>query len=236
MRLDKLLSSLGYCSRREVRALLREGHVTVSGSSRLSPDMHVEPSSVSVDGEALDALPPIVLMLNKPAGHECSHAASGPSVYDCLPDRFRVRNPTLACVGRLDKDTTGLLLLTDDGELLHALTSPKKHVEKAYRVTLRDTLKGTEVALFASGNLLLDGEEKPLLPAVLLVLGEREAELVICEGRFHQVKRMFEACGNEVVSLHRARVGKLELGTLPEGEWRFLEPLEVELLRQPNQA
>lgn len=234
MRLDKLLSNLGYCSRREVRSLLREGRVQISKRVARAADEHVEPSDVTVDGEALDPLPPLTLMLHKPAGLECSHAAAGPSVYDCLPERFRLRNPVLACVGRLDKDTTGLLLLTDDGALLHELTSPRRHVEKIYQVELRDDLTGTEGVLFERGDLMLEGETKPLLPARLNVCGPRQAELTLYEGRFHQVKRMFEACGNEVVKLHRQRVGNLELSDLAAGAWRTLSAEELQSLRAPQ--
>ena len=161
-------------------------------------------------------------MLNKPAGFTCSRADQGRLVYELLPPRFLQRSPPLSTVGRLDADTTGLLLFTDDGKLLHRLISPKSSTEKTYEATLARPLEGHETELFASGDLMLRGEEKPLLPARLEVTGERSARLTITEGRYHQVRRMFAATGNHVEALHRARFGALELGGLPEGEWRVL--------------
>jgi len=173
-----------------------------------------------MDGEPLDHPGELLLLLNKPAGRVCSHdAAEGPSVYDLLPHRWRRRNPPVTSVGRLDKDTTGLLLLTDRSGLVHRLTSPKHKVPKVYRALLdRDPPAGIE-AIFSSGTLLLAGEEAPCAPAPLRLLGERRAEVVLVEGRYHQVKRMFASQGCGVVELDRVRFGSLELGNLPRGSW-----------------
>jgi 16S rRNA pseudouridine516 synthase len=143
-------------------------------------------------------------------------------VYDLLPPRFRLRNPVLSTVGRLDRDTSGLLLLTDDGQLLHRIIAPKSKLPKVYRATLANDLRGDEAALFASGTLLLEGEQSPLLPAELQAIGARQARLTLHEGRYHQVRRMFAAAGNHVVALHRERLGGLALGDLPEGGWEML--------------
>jgi len=136
----------------------------------------------------------------------------------------------VSTVGRLDADTTGLILLTDDGKLLHRLISPRSETPKTYEATLARPLEGHEAALFASGTLMLRGEDKPLLPAQLDVTGERTARLTITEGRYHQVRRMFAAAGNHVEALHRAAFGSLTLGDLPEGEWRLLGAEEVAAL------
>jgi 16S rRNA pseudouridine516 synthase len=176
----------------------------------------------------------MVLMLHKPAGVTCSQKESGPLVYDLLPDRWRRRNPALSSVGRLDKDTSGLLLFTDDGALLHRIISPKRHVAKRYEATLARPLEGGEAATFASGALLLEGEDKPLLPAALEPIGSDRARLTIHEGRYHQVRRMFAAVGNHVAALHRDRVGGLALpADLAPGAYRVLSSAQVEAIFQP---
>lgn len=221
-RLSKWLVQLGYVeTRREADLFLDECHVEIDGNPCGRGDVKCVPAQVTIDGEPMDAAR-LVLMLHKPAGYVCSHEDSGLRVYDLLPDRYRFRVPKLITVGRLDKDTTGLLLMTDDGQLSHKLTHPRHHVPKVYDVTLRDALKGGEAELFAKGTLMLEGETAPLQPAEMEVLGEKQARLTLHEGRFHQVKRMFLATGNEVVALHRAAQGGLDLGDLPQGEWRAL--------------
>jgi 16S rRNA pseudouridine516 synthase len=229
-RLSKWLVQLGYVeTRREAEAFLDECHVEIDGHPTTRGDAKCIPRNVTIDGEPMDAAR-LVLMLNKPAGYVCSHEDSGLRVYDLLPDRYRFRVPKLITVGRLDKDTTGLLLITDDGTLAHKLTHPRHHVPKIYDVTLRDPLKGNEAALFVKGTLMLDGETAPLLPAQMEVLANNRARLTLNEGRYHQVKRMFAATGNEVLELHRAAQGKLILGDLAQGEWRALTPDDEALL------
>jgi len=158
----------------------------------------------------------------------CSHKEEGALVYDILPGRWRARDPAISTIGRLDKQTTGLLLLTDDGVLLHRVISPKRHVAKVYRAGLARPLTGTEGALFASGELVLEGEDKPLAPAVLEVVSPTEALLTVTEGRYHQVRRMFAAAGNHVEALHRERLGGLVLpADLAPGQWRLATADEV---------
>ena len=166
---------------------------------------------------------PFTIMLNKPSGYTCSHKDPDKIVYDLLPERFQNRKPKFSMVGRLDKYTTGQLLLTDDGDLLHRITHPKKHAAKYYRVTLRDDLRGDEAKLFGSGAFMMKGEEKPLKPAEWKPEGAREGIMVLHEGRNRQIRRMFEQLGNEVVTLHRFQTGGLVLGDLEEGTWRALD-------------
>src|SRR5690554_5773289 len=230
MKLLRLLANLGYGSRREVLAMFREGRVTDADGEVLYADDRVEHARVRLDGEPLDPAPGMVLMLHKPVGHTCSTKDAGRLVYDLLPPRFRLRRPVLSTVGRLDRDTSGLLLMTDDGPLLHRITSPKSRVPKTYEAELAEPLRGDEAALFASGGLMLESEETPLQPALLEDLGGRRARLTISEGRYHQVRRMFAAVGNHVQALHRSRVGALELGDLSPGEWRRLEALECDAI------
>ncbi|HPE48529.1 MAG TPA: pseudouridine synthase [Hyphomonas sp.] len=216
--LAKYLAGLGYGSRKEMEAAIRAGRVTG------------ECESLRFDGEPLDPPPGMVILMNKPAGFTCSRSDQGRLVYELLPPRFLKRDPALSSVGRLDADTTGLLLFTDDGKLLHRLISPKSEIEKTYEATLARPLEGHEADLFANGTLVLRGEDKPLLPARLVATGERTARLTITEGRYHQVRRMFAAAGNHVEALHRARFGPLELDGLAEGEWRLLTAKEAESL------
>jgi 16S rRNA pseudouridine516 synthase len=225
-RLDQLLASLGYCSRREARAWLDAGRVTVRGEPARDPAQKVDPADVRVDGEPPDHPDGLLLAFHKPLGLVCSHdEREGPAIYSLLPPRWRHRNPAVTSIGRLDKDTSGLLLLTDLSPLVHRLTSPKHKVPKIYRAIVDRDLSPDLVPLFASGTLQLAGEEKPCAPAGLRLLAPREAELTLTEGRFHQVRRMFAACGANVLTLHRSHFGDLALGDLPPGEWREL-PLD----------
>lgn len=230
MRLVRLIANLGYGSQKDVRALLRDGRVTRADGTELAESDKVDFADIRVDGEELDPPAGLVVMLNKPAGYTCSTSDPGRIVYELLPPRFMRRNPILAPVGRLDRDTTGLLLLTDDGTLLHRLTSPRHHVPKVYDVTLARPLDGSEAEVFASGTVMLNSEKTPLAPAQLTVSGPTSARLTLHEGRYHQVKRMFAAVGNHVESLHRSGLGPLTLGDLPEGQWRALEPGEIAAL------
>jgi 16S rRNA pseudouridine516 synthase len=228
LRLDRLLANLGYGSRKEVQGLVMAGLVELDGQPLTQPDRHVTltadlPSRMRVAGGGLDPLPGLALMLHKPLGVTCSHKDVGPLVHDLLPPRWRRRDPIISTVGRLDKDSSGLLLLTDDGALLHRINAPKSHVSKRYRVHLDRPLVGTEAATFLQGGMMLDGEHKPLLPAVLEVLGAREVHLTLSEGRYHQVRRMFAAIGNHVTALHRDRIGGLDLPPdLAPGSWRVM--------------
>lgn len=226
-RLDQLLSNLGYCSRREARDWVKAEAVTVAGKPVKDAGDKVDPAQVRVDDEPLDHPDGLLLLLHKPLGVVCSHEVrEGPSIYGLLPERWQRRNPQVTSIGRLDKDTSGLLLLTDQSVLVHQLTSPKRKVPKLYRATVDHDLTPDLVSLFASGTLLLAGEKEPCAPAELRLLGPREAELTLTEGRFHQVRRMFAERGANVLTLHRARFGALELGDLPAGQWREL-PLDT---------
>ena len=222
MKLVKHIANLGYGSRKDVQWMFREGRITNAAGEVLYADDPLDHDDVRVDGEPLDPPPGLLLMLHKPVDFTCSTKDRGRVVYDLLPPRYRLRSPALSTVGRLDRDTSGLLLLTDDGQLLHRIIAPKSKLPKVYLATLAEDLRGDEAAVFASGTLMLEGEQTPLLPAELEVLGPRSARLTLHEGRYHQVRRMFAAVGNHVAVLHRERVGGLALDELPVGEWRML--------------
>jgi 16S rRNA pseudouridine516 synthase len=223
MKLVKHLANLGYGSRKDVQWMFREGRITDAAGEVMYADDPLDHDNVRVDGEPLDLAPGLLLMLHKPVGYTCASKDPGRIVYDLLPPRFRLRSPVLSTVGRLDRETSGLLLLTDDGQLLHRIISPKSKLPKVYLATLAEDLRGDEGATFASGALMLDNETTPLLPAELEVLGPRQARLTLQEGRYHQVRRMFAAVGNHVDALHRERIGGLGLDGLPAGEWRVLD-------------
>lgn len=223
MKLLRTIANLGYGSRKQVQAMFREGRVTDAAGDVLYADDTVPHGDVRLDGEPLDPPAGLVLLLHKPTGYTCSTRDPGRIVYDLLPPRFRLRSPLLSTVGRLDRETSGLLLLTDDGGLLHRIVSPKSKLSKVYEATLAEDLRGNEGEVFGSGTLMLEGEKTPLAPAGFEVLGARRARVVLTEGRYHQVRRMFAAIGNHVEALHRSRVGGLGLGDLPEGGWRALD-------------
>jgi 16S rRNA pseudouridine516 synthase len=226
-RLDQLLSNLGYCSRREARAWIADGRVTVGGETAADVSQKAKAAEVRIDGEPLDHPDGLLLLLHKPIGLVCSHdEREGASIYSLLPERWRRRNPVVTSIGRLDKDTSGLLLLTDQSPLVHRLTSPKHKVPKVYRATVDQDLSPELVPLFSSGTFLLSGEKEPCAPATLRIISPREAEITLIEGRYHQVRRMFSARGATVLTLHRERFGPLELGDLPAGTWREL-PLDT---------
>lgn len=225
-RLDQLLSSLGYCSRSKARDWVKAGAVTVRGEETDDFGSRVNPGDVRVDGEPLDHPDGLLLLLHKPLGLVCSHdSREGPNIYSLLPERWQRRNPQVTSIGRLDKETSGLLLLTDQSPLVHRLTSPKHKVPKVYRATLDRDLTPELVPLFASGTLQLDEEEKSCAPAELKIISPREAELTLIEGKYHQVRRMFAATGTTVLALQRTRFGDLALGDLVPGQWREL-PLD----------
>ncbi len=233
LRLDRLLANMGYGSRREIQALAKNGRILLDGEPVRDADRRIPltddlPARMTLDGKAIDPPPGLTLMLHKPPGVTCSHKEAGPLVYDLLPTRWRLRDPAISTIGRLDKETSGLLLMTDDGDLLHRVISPRNHVAKRYRVTLDRPLRGDEAETFAAGGLMLDGETKPLLPATMETLSPTLVLLTLTEGRYHQVRRMFAAMGNHVLALHRESLGGLDLPEdLAPGAWRVLEAADI---------
>lgn len=195
----------------------------MAGLPASSSESKVVPDEVRVDGESLEAPDGLLVLFHKPAGCVCSRSeGEGQTVFDLLPARWSRRNPPIATIGRLDRDTTGILLLTDLGELIQRWTSPRHKVPKDYELEVDHDLDAALVPLFAAGTLQLEGEPKPCLPAKLEILSTRAARLELVEGRYHQVKRMFASQGCTVTRLHRSRFGDFTLAELPPGEWRVL--------------
>ncbi len=231
MKLVKLLANLGYGSRREVEKLIKGGVVTDADGNILCSKDFPGAENVRVLGEPLDAAFPLTLMMNKPEGYTCSTEDPGDTVYDLLPPRYSKRNPGLNPVGRLDKETRGMLLMTDDGKLLHKVIHPKSGCLKVYHVELDRPLQGNEGELFGSGEFLLESDPKPLLAAGFEALGDKQALVTLHEGRYHQVRRMFAATGNHVLALKRISTGGLKLPEdLAEGEWRIVSEADMAAL------
>lgn len=220
-RLDQTLASLGYGSRREVGFLIASGRVRVAGVVADDPASKAEPATVTLDDQPVEFPDGIFVVLHKPEGCVCSHDVNeGRRIYDLLPPRWLARNPRVTSVGRLDRDTTGVLLITDDTVLVHRLTSPRHHVEKVYQATLDRPPDAELVKVFAEGTLRFPDEAKVCAPAQLVLHGGSEVEVTLTEGRYHQVKRMFAHFGYEVRRLHRSRFGNYVLDDLAPGQWR----------------
>lgn len=226
MRIDAILSRYGYCSRREAAQWVKRGRVLVKGVAAKSASAKAEPEDVLVNGEPIPFPAGLYVALHKPLGCTCSHREEGELVYDLLPQQWLNRGDGVSTVGRLDKETSGLLLITDDGAFVHALTSPKRHVPKVYEFECSAPIPADAVPLFASGELMLHGETTPCLPAELEITGECTGRLTLHEGRYHQVRRMLAAVGAPVVTLCRTAIGPLQLAdlNLEPGEWAAIDP------------
>lgn len=226
MRTDALLSRFGYCSRREASAWIKRGRVQYRGLVVKSVSDKVEVADVLVDGEPVPFAEGLYVAFHKPLGCTCSHREEGELVYDLLPEMWLARNPAVNTVGRLDKETSGLLLLTDDGKFEHAMTSPRRHVPKVYEFSTAAPIPPEAVGLFASGELMLQGEKTPCLPAELVITGENTGRLTLHEGRYHQVRRMLAAVGAPVQTLCRVEIGPMKLSdlNLEPGEWVAFDP------------
>jgi 16S rRNA pseudouridine516 synthase len=230
MKLAKYLANLGYGTRKDADRLVALRRVTQADGRVLVEGDRFAHDDVRVDGVPLDPPPGALIILNKPVGYVCSTSDVPPLVYELLPPRFLHRSPVMATVGRLDRETSGLLLLTDDGKLNHRLTSPRSHIPKTYEARLANPLNVDDVERFASGTLLLESDPEPLAPATLQPIDERHVRITLQEGRYHQVRRMFAAVGNHVEQLERIAIGGLSLGNLAEGSWRVVTDEERALL------
>lgn len=224
MKLSQLLFSQGFGARRECEGLIASGHVTVAGQRVDDPFADVDPQGLAftVRGEAWTYHEKALLMLNKPQGVECSQKPKHhPSVYTLLPPPLRRRD--VQSIGRLDEDTTGLLLFTDDGALIHRLTSPKKHVAKVYEVTCKHPVTPDQIERLLAGVKLVD-DPATVRAVACEPTGELTLRMTLTDGKYHQVKRMMAAVSNRVEALHRSGFGALTLpADLPPGQWRWLD-------------
>lgn len=249
MQLQDILYTQGFGTRRVCSGLIQQGWVWVRISSadmeyelcvEATAEFDLQGLQLRVQGVDWPCHAKAYVLLHKPAGTECSHKPSTyPSIYTLLPAPLRQR-PTksavqgIQAVGRLDQDTTGMLLLSDDGQFIHRLSSPKKHVPKVYQVTTKHPIDASQVTRLLAG-VVLDDDPKPVRAAACEVTDTHRMDLTLTEGKYHQVKRMLAAVGNRVEELHRSRIGAMQLPTdLPVGAWRWLNETDLRLLDQMN--
>lgn len=229
MLLEKILQSQGFGSRKYCQQLIKNGSVQIDQQMCDNPKQNINTDQLlfQVFGEEYQYREHVYLVLNKPQGYECSHQATHhKSVFSLFPEILLHRG--IQCVGRLDQDTTGLLLLTDDGQYLQALTHPRKHVPKVYHVTTTDPITPEQIQGLQQGVELRN--EKGIFAATdVKLFSEHQLSMTIHQGVYHQVKRMLAAVGNKVEALHRHQVGLLELPELPEGEWMYLSAEQKQL-------
>ena len=243
MQLQDILYSQGFGTRRICAGLIQQGHVQVDVGNGLATCDHAQEEvevheglSYSVQGVVWPYHAKAYVLLHKPAGYECSHKPSAwPSLYTLLPAPLRFRPQKSAvqgvqAVGRLDQDTTGMLVLTDDGPLIHRMSSPRHHVPKVYEVTTEALLDAKQVERLLEG-VVLDDSPKPVKAAACVAVAEHHLRLTLTEGKYHQVKRMLAAVGNKVVGLHRSQIGAMPLpADLAPGQWRWVSQDELKLL------
>lgn len=225
MNLTKMLQSQGFGTRRSCRTLVLRGHVSIAGEICKQPDSEVDPFGLvfSIHGQEWQYREKVYVLMYKPSGHECSQRPQHhPSILSLLPEPLRNRG--LQTVGRLDEDTTGLLLLTDDGQFLHVYTSPKKNIAKVYLATVKHPLSQEQLDSLEAGVVLHDDPE-PVQARSAVMRDAYTLELTLTGGKYHQVKRMVAAAGNRVEALHRERMGEFALpAELKPGEWIYVEP------------
>ena len=235
MQLQDILFSQGFGPRRTCLGLVQHGLVTIAGTVAEDPHADLDPEGLhfTVEGKDWIYQPKAYLMLHKPTGYECSQRPGAwPSIYTLLPAPLRQRpnkggTPGVQAIGRLDQDTTGLLLLSDDGSFIHKMSSPRHHVPKVYELLTADAVDDRQVARLLAG-VVLDDDPRPVRAAACESTGSHALRLTLTEGKYHQVKRMLAAVGNSVVRLHRSRIGELALPhDLAPGGWRWLTPLEL---------
>lgn len=227
MLLEKMLQSQGFGSRKHCQQLIKNGAVSIQGELIDNPKhkLNLQDLTFSVYGHEYRYREKVYIVLNKPQDYECSHQTTHHfSVFDLFDDILLNRG--IQCVGRLDQDTTGLLLLTDDGQFLQALTHPKKHVAKVYQMTTTDPVTDEQIQQLEQG-VELRNEKGTFAATDIVRLDENRLQITIHQGVYHQVKRMLAAVGNKVEKLHRAQIGQLTLNDLPEGEWIYLTEDQV---------
>jgi 16S rRNA pseudouridine516 synthase len=238
VQLQQILYSQGFGTRRVCAGLVQQGLVTVQGAPCVDPSTEFEPTGLqfTVQGEPWAYHEKAYVLLHKPAGYECSHKPSAwPSIYTLLPAPLRQRPNQqklqgVQAVGRLDQDTTGLLLLSDDGAFIHRMSSPRRHVPKVYEAVVKHDLDDRMVQRLLEG-VVLDDDPHPVRAAACEATAPRQLRLTLTEGKYHQVKRMVAAVGNRVEQLHRSRIGGLSLPpALAPGKWQWLEEEDLALL------
>lgn len=237
IRIDRLLSNLGLIRRSEINLFMRKNTIKAAGESLKSYGQRVLPSQVLVNDRPLEYVGDLHIVVHKPVGYVCSRSNDlpdednkfdSPLIYNLLPSTFLHRSPLLNVAGRLDKWATGVVILTQDGDLLQRIISPRKRLPKTYLVHCVSPFVGNEAEIFASGTLMLRSEERPCLPAEFTAIDSHNCKVTLYEGRYHQLRRMFGALGNKVDQIHRESIGGVSCNSLKEGEWRSLTASEID--------
>lgn len=230
-RLDKILANLGYNSRKGAGIMIKQGRVRVGGEIIKNPAHKFNPSEEKclIDDHEIDPLPPLTVAFNKPPGLICDREGLYPTVFEYLPHRWQIRTPGFSCAGRLDKDSRGLVILSEDGQLVHKLISPNVPTDKIYAVTLSIPLQSEDIGTLEKGGMKLDSKSKPLRPATIRTIGECQYEITLREGQHRQIRRMVEKFGPEVIDLQRIAIGKLSLQDieLEEEAFQRIDPEKI---------
>ncbi|MDP1595350.1 MAG: 16S rRNA pseudouridine(516) synthase [Methylotenera sp.] len=223
LNLERILCNQGFGTRKQCRIMIINEEVTVNGTLCDDPDASFDTENLhySVKGEAWDYREKSYLMLHKPSNYECSHKTQHhPTIYSLLPHPLVVRD--VQCIGRLDEDTTGLILISDDGQFIHRMSSPKHKVPKVYEVTCKHAIDDSQIAHILKGVQLID-EDAPIAALACTRINDHVIHMTLAEGKYHQVKRMLAAISNRVEALKRIQIGELKLpDDLAVGEWRWL--------------
>jgi len=227
IRIDKQLSTLGYGSRKDVEKLINLKLIRENNKTLINPSTIVCPNSVYLNNEKIKYLYPIKIAINKPTGFTCSRYGED-SIFNLLPEIWLKRRPKVNTVGRLDKDSSGLLIVTDDGEFLHRIISPINKVPKVYIVKLLNELSGDEKDIFEAGTMIISKDKKPCKPIKFIKIDNRTVELTLFEGKYHQIKKMFLKLKNKVIELERIKVGNLQLNKMRIGSWKKLTKSDIE--------
>lgn len=228
-RLDKLLANLGYNSRKGAAIMVKQGRMSIDGEIIKNPAHKIDPDrqEVLIDDEPIDPPGLITIAMHKPEGVICDNDEGQHNVFQQIPFRWRLRKPGLSCAGRLDKDSRGLVILSEDGQLVHRITSPNFNTPKTYRVTGQNPLSDKDIADFTQGGIRLTNEEdKPLKPCEVTRISDTVIEMTLQEGRNRQIRRMFHAVGNDVTDLLRIKIGQLDLDALDlkENAFKHIQP------------
>jgi len=225
-RLDRLLVNLGYGVRPEVRLFIKNGFVKYKDESIRDFTVKLNPKYITFNGKPLERYNGLYILMHKPSGYISSHDYEN-SIYHLLPPQWLDRRPKVNCVGRLDKDSSGLILLTDNGQFLHNIISPRKKIKKIYRITTKEPMSKEMIDRLSAGTIHLKGEKNPCLPVNVDSIDDLNVNVTLYEGKYHQLKRMFGSIGNKIVKLERIQIGEFLLDDLKSGEWRDLTDNEI---------
>ena len=229
IKVGKFLSTKGYGSRKHIKQMIKNELILEGDTIVKDFNSMVNPQDVNIEGEGVEFYDKINIVINKPKGYVCSRVGED-SIFKLLPKIWLNRKPKVNTVGRLDKDTSGILVITDDGHFLHKIISPKHKISKVYKVMLEKKTDIKDKQILESGGLIIDGEHKPCKPVLFNQIDPFNVILTMYEGKYHQIKKMFTACNNKVIELSRIQLGCLPLKSLKVGKWKELTEDDIKLI------